>query len=149
MELPEAVAEYSDGGLSARRCFTVDSANRALVLVRRIVQDIVDQYAELMAVRDELGRLAGACGVERKAEVLRERAESLARRLRALHEELSPVGCELKDWDAGLVDFPARYDGRDVLLCWQLGEPEVSQWHELDGGFAGRHPVDESFRDSS
>lgn len=149
MELPEAVVDYSDSGLSARRCFTVESANRALVLVRRIVRDIVDQYAELMTVRDELGRLAGACGVEQKVEALRERADGLARRLRALHEELTPVGCELKDWDAGLVDFPARHDGRDVLLCWKLGEPEVAQWHELDGGFSGRQPVDESFGDTS
>ena len=41
----------------------------------------------------------------------------------------------------GLLDFPTTLDGRVVYLCWQRGEPEVSYWHEIDGGFAGRRPV--------
>ena len=32
-------------------------------------------------------------------------------------------------------------DGREVYLCWRLGEPEVSHWHELNAGFAGRQPL--------
>ena len=29
-------------------------------------------------------------------------------------------------------------DGREVYLCWRLGEPEVLHWHELNAGVAGR-----------
>ena len=32
-------------------------------------------------------------------------------------------------------------DGRLVLLCWKLGEPEVLYWHDLDAGFGGRQPL--------
>jgi hypothetical protein len=32
-------------------------------------------------------------------------------------------------------------DGRIVYLCWQLGEPEISWWHELEAGFSGRQPL--------
>jgi hypothetical protein len=32
-------------------------------------------------------------------------------------------------------------DGRIVFLCWKLGEPEVTHWHELDAGFAGRQSL--------
>ena len=32
-------------------------------------------------------------------------------------------------------------DGRPVLLCWRLGEPEVQFWHEVDAGYAGRRPL--------
>ena len=39
------------------------------------------------------------------------------------------------------VDFPARLEGREVYLCWQLGEPEVLHWHAMDAGFAGRQPI--------
>ncbi len=41
----------------------------------------------------------------------------------------------------GLLDFPTTLDGRVVYLCWKRGEPKISHWHEIDGGFAGRQPV--------
>ena len=47
----------------------------------------------------------------------------------------------VKDLDIGLCDFLGERDGRDVWLCWQYGEKQVGFWHELDAGFAGRHPL--------
>jgi hypothetical protein len=32
-------------------------------------------------------------------------------------------------------------NGREVYLCWRLGEPDVAHWHELEGGFAGRQKL--------
>ncbi len=43
----------------------------------------------------------------------------------------------------GLVDFPTRFEGRTVFLCWRRGEEEIRAWHEVDGGFAGRRPLTE------
>ena len=48
---------------------------------------------------------------------------------------------ELKDPFIGLIDFPCLMDGREVYLCWRLGEPELAHWHELDSGFAGRKRI--------
>ncbi len=56
-------------------------------------------------------------------------------------EELSNVGCVFKGFDDGLVDFHSRIEGRDVFLCWRLGEEEITHWHELDAGFAGRQEL--------
>jgi hypothetical protein len=42
-----------------------------------------------------------------------------------------------------LVDFPAQYGGRDVLLCWTEGEERIGWYHLPDAGFAGRRPVRE------
>jgi len=39
------------------------------------------------------------------------------------------------------VDFPCWMDEREVYLCWKLDEPEVSHWHEVDAGFAGRQKL--------
>lgn len=47
----------------------------------------------------------------------------------------------IAELDAGLVDFPARRDGEQVFLCWQLGERDVAWWHGLDEGFRGRKPL--------
>ena len=57
-------------------------------------------------------------------------------------EELTDQGIVLRDLDSGLIDFPARLpDGREYLLCWVLGEPEVGFWHWPEAGFAGRRPL--------
>jgi hypothetical protein len=56
-------------------------------------------------------------------------------------EELQELGVLVKDLDRGLVDFPCVHRGRELLLCWQLGEDEVGYWHGLEDGFAGRRPL--------
>ena len=57
-------------------------------------------------------------------------------------ERLEQIGVVLKDLDAGLLDFPARREGVDVLLCWHPGEEAVEWWHGPDEGYAGRKRVD-------
>jgi hypothetical protein len=44
--------------------------------------------------------------------------------------------------DTGLLDFPAVIDGEEALLCWRVGEGQIAYWHTLDGGFAGRTPLE-------
>ena len=55
--------------------------------------------------------------------------------------QLEQVGCELKDPDTGLIDFLSLREGREVYLCWRLGEDRIRFWHDLDTGFAGRQPL--------
>ena len=62
-------------------------------------------------------------------------------RLEDYVNELTEVGCELKDYQVGLIDFTGHHKGHDVCLCWKLGEDEVGFWHEPEAGFAGRQPV--------
>jgi hypothetical protein len=70
-------------------------------------------------------------------------SRALAEALREGLEQLADWGIELKDISTGLVDFPALRDGREVYLCWRVGELKVAFWHEIDTGFAGREPLDE------
>ena len=62
--------------------------------------------------------------------------------VRRLLGALEEAGIVLRDIDRGLVDFPAVVDGREIYLCWELGEAEVGYWHELEGGYGGREPLD-------
>jgi hypothetical protein len=62
--------------------------------------------------------------------------------VRRLLETVEQAGIVLRDIDRGLVDFPALIDGREVYLCWELGEDEVGYWHDLEGGYGGREPLD-------
>jgi hypothetical protein len=62
--------------------------------------------------------------------------------VRRLIDTVEQAGIVLRDIDRGLVDFPALIDGREVYLCWELGEDEVAYWHGLEGGYGGREPLD-------
>jgi hypothetical protein len=67
---------------------------------------------------------------------------SAAQELESCAAELTWLGVQIKDADIGLLDFPALRHGREVLLCWQVGEERVEWWHGLEEGYAGRKPID-------
>jgi hypothetical protein len=61
--------------------------------------------------------------------------------VRRLLETIERSGIVLRDIDRGLVDFPALLDGREVYMCWELGEEDVAYWHDMDAGYGGREPL--------
>ena len=126
------------------RQFTVDEANRTLPLVRRIVEDVVRQHRvwrEKILELDLVSSSARPGEPDRSVKLERE-VQSLAREIDGYHRELGELGIQLKDRRLGLVDFPSEMMGRDVLLCWRLGEAEVQFWHDADAGYAGRQPLE-------
>jgi len=137
-ELPETALM----GDESIQYFTLEEANRTLPYVRPVVSDIVDAYGQWKdGVRRYEIIAAGSrseSGETDEQIELREEVDKFARQISACLEELSNVGCVLKGFDDGLVDFHSRLEDRDILLCWRLGEEEITHWHELDAGFAGR-----------
>jgi hypothetical protein len=127
--------------------FTVDQANRTLPLVRKIVEDVVRQHRlwrEKILELDLVASSARAGETREHAEELEREAQALAREIDSFQHELEQLGIQLKDRRIGLVDFPSEVNGRQILLCWRLGEPEVQFWHDLDAGYAGRQPLSPS-----
>jgi hypothetical protein len=124
----------------AQKYFTVEEANALLPLVRVLIEQMVDLREQAMALRPEvwpiLEKATGNGGSRKAGELLEtfQQFESIFKRLKGL-------GCELKGLEQGLVDFPAMRNGRAVYLCWQYNEPEISFWHDIDAGFAGRQPL--------
>lgn len=60
---------------------------------------------------------------------------------RELVAEFQRREIQIKDFERGLLDFPAIVAGREVFLCWEQGEDAVEHWHDLDTGYAGREPL--------
>ena len=121
--------------------FTVEQANRTLPLVRKIVEDVVQQHRrwrEAILELDLVTSTARDTDPQDRSQEIERRAVSLSRELDGYQRELEELGIQLKDRRLGLVDFPSEIGGRSVLLCWRLGEPEVQFWHEVDAGYAGR-----------
>ena len=63
-----------------------------------------------------------------------------------LLQQVKEMGVILKDVDRGLCDFPYMKNGRVVYLCWHLGEEAIEFWHDIETGFAGREPLDDTDR---
>lgn len=133
----------------ARRIYyTVESANRALPLVRNIIRDVLSQWQVVSELERRLAPLCHGARPDGSANPYSEELACQRRELEAEQErfraylcELDRLGIELKSVETGLCDFPSLRDGREVCLCWKLGEPAVEFWHEVDTGFAGRRPV--------
>ena len=132
------------------KLFTVEEANATLPLVRAIMQDLAGLSQELVERRQRLDHLLGDRETEEGdpyGEELAQIQEELEREISKLQEyvdELRVLGVEPKNGPDGLidlVDFPAEIEGRRVYLCWRLGEPEVSFWHDIETGYAGREAI--------
>jgi len=140
MDAFEAISLPEPSPATTKKYFRLAEANRALTLVRRIVADIVAEYRRLRELH-ETHRAFDARGDVPAAERAREEYAAVTDHLAELREELEEIGCELKDYEQGVVDFPARLDGREVLLCWKLGENRIEHWHELEATIAERQPM--------
>lgn len=138
------------------KLFTLAEAERALPAVRKRLARFQEVYSEYESIRKDLAvlRLVSASGGDQKNPDLteltaKERQQSDAmEELRSIQEELLDIGCLPKSIQDGLIDFFALKEGRLVFLCWKQGEESIQAWHTLDGGFAGRMPI-ESFLESA
>src|SRR5690554_5267053 len=104
-----------------RRRFSVEQANKTLPLVSRIVGDIVRTHLRTSELQEQLMQGLSA----KEQQLVQEELERETTRLQGYVDELHEIGCELKDFSIGLVDFIGRHLDRDICLCWKLGEQKV------------------------
>ncbi len=131
--------------------FTVDQASALLPDVERL---LAEARTELAAAQDAAanledlfiiwGQAVGDPSCEAHPEWLEYRNRLAASKQQVddrLHR-LEQMGVQVKDVAEGLVDFPARRGDDIVLLCYRAGEGRLQAWHTLQGGFAGRQPLE-------
>jgi hypothetical protein len=139
------------------RFYDVDRANARIGELRDILELLRDQRAELIRLRDmvlerqsavEAGTESGS-GSSRGSDdepddelrLIRLRMQGLIDQMQAGVARIDGLGITLRDIESGLIDFPALASGRQIWLCWRLGEEEVGWWHELSTGFSERQPL--------
>lgn len=132
---------HRSGEGRAKRIFSLGEANRALVLIRRIVTDVIFEYSRMLELQENL-ETAEEAEASEQGERARTDLIRSAGRLRTCLDELEDVGVELQDWATGVVDFPSMAAGREVRLCWQYGQDHIEYWHEVDATFAERRMID-------
>ena len=126
------------------RYFTRDQAECLLPTVERLVREALFLKTEFQesdevlrtATRDIMMRGGMNMDRERLLQTRQKRDSSVAK-LQATLEQVQEQGCLVKDLDIGLLDFPTLYRGREVYLCWRLGESRIDFWHGVEEGFRG------------
>jgi len=80
---------------------------------------------------------------DEEARLIRLRMRGVVDQMQASVAKIDNWSITLRDIETGLIDFPALASGRQIWLCWRLGEDAIDSWHGLDEGFSGRHPLAE------
>jgi hypothetical protein len=123
------------------KTFTVGEARAAIPQLRRLLVTLREERASLVALHpfiNEARARAEQNGGSPYGELYLNHAFAFATTL----DEVEQTGAIIKDFDAGLVDFPYEHEDRIVYLCWRLGEDDLAWWHEIEDGFAGRQPIE-------
>lgn len=123
------------------KLFTVEEANELIPQTAVQLRKLQRLYSEVGELRSSARSAAGASNFGGGMEGGSDYVQGLYN-IGKITTDLHSAGIQLKDYSRGLIDFPSEVDGRVVLLCWQLGEPEYLQWwHDVEAGFAGRKPL--------
>ncbi len=115
--------------------YTVDEARAALAA-------LLPQLDAIVALRADTAELAAAVtnGAETTLGGTPEFKAAQAR-LDEMITTLTQTDVQVKGFAPLLLDFPSEMDGVPVLLCWLEGDRELSWYHRIDLGFAGRRRI--------
>ena len=135
-----AAADWTRAGLFGRlsgvdRIFTLEQARLLMPDLLAKADDVVAARADLVEIQTALNQgLASPLGGIPEV-------KALEARLSEILGWFTAEGLDLKGIAPLLLDFPARLNGDDVLLCWLEGERELRWYHKAEHGFAGRRPL--------
>ena len=126
--------------MQEKRYWTLEEANAC-------IPELVDEISQLRAIRNLLAGLHAEItpllevvssngGSKHTPALLRATAQ-----FQEILDRIAARGCHLKGLDPGLVDFPHLREGREVYLCWRMGEAQIRYWHEIEAGFDGRQAL--------
>ena len=120
------------------KVFTLEEARLLLpvlsALLRR-AKESATRAAKFEGEMQELSQrifLSGGMHVDVPA-AARRRAErdKAVQEARSSIEEIEEIGARVGEMEVGRLEFPYLMDGREVLLCWSVGDDEeIRQWRE-------------------
>jgi len=119
-----------------KKHYTREEARTLLPQLRSWLQQLdhlraqLHQYDKRLGAFMESGRDAGGETVDIWIRLIVD--------IRALLLEFQTREILIKDFERGLLDFPAVIGGREVYLCWEKDEEDIEFWHDLDSGYSGR-----------
>ena len=124
----------------APRYFTLAEANALLPEIEPLMAQLLELRAGAARMSQQISYLLESPHLEFGGPIPATLAQDFAQ-IENLIDKIRSYGCIVKNLEAGLIDFLAQIDGRDVYLCWRYGEESIAYYHELHTGFPGRRPI--------
>ncbi len=122
--------------------FTIDEAEALIPELERVFAAVAELVAQAEGKASVLRRRERDGDSDAAAtEIERAQLRFLARGVDEWLGKIAALGGVPKGIDPGLVDFPHRLEGREIYLCWRLGEKRITHYHGVDEGFSGRKPL--------
>ena len=127
------------------RIFTLEEARYLLPRLRSLLEDAGQEWKRMKQLNPEIQKLRERASLDAFSPYGVPYVHSLSH-LVYLLQQIKDMGVLLKDVDQGLCDFPYMRHAKVVYLCWRLDEESIGYWHEIETGFGGREPLDETDR---
>lgn len=122
--------------------FTIEEAEALIPELERVFASVAELVARAELKASELRRRERDGDADQAATAIeRAQLQFLARGIDEWLSKVSALGAVPKGIDPALVDFPHRHEGREVYLCWRLGDKRLTHYHGVDEGFSGRKPL--------
>lgn len=122
--------------------FSVDEAEAMIPRLEEIFEAVAELAAQAESKAAALRRRKPSGAADEAALAIeRSQLQFLAQAIDERMHEIMELGAVPKGIEPALVDFPGRVEGRDVYLCWKLGEKKITHYHGMDDGFSGRQPL--------
>ena len=116
--------------------YTREEARGLLPQIRQWLGRLAQLQVDLQKFEERMGGLASS-GADLGGELVNAWTRTLAD-LEDVFLEFQRREIQVKDFERGLLDFPAIIGGKEVFLCWEKDEEDIEFWHDLDAGLAGR-----------
>lgn len=119
--------------------YTLEEARNLIPRIEEWLQEIYTLNQQQEECRDwqkamfEQGHDLGGTQIEGEV-------KNLNRLLRLLGE-FQKREIIIRDLSKGLIDFPSFMGGKEVYLCWESGQKDITYWHALGSDLADRKPV--------
>ena len=116
--------------------YTREEARGLLPQLRLWLGRLAQLQVDLQKFEERMGGLTSS-GADLGGELVNAWTRTLAD-LEEVFLEFQRREIQVKDFERGLLDFPAIIGGKEVFLCWEKDEEDIEFWHDLDAGLAGR-----------
>ena len=130
-----------------RRLFTVKEASDLIPWLEEKLKELALLYSRLRQAQSDYQDLLrrrnnnGHSSSEEDIESARKDVSKFSGEIKSGMESILQEGILIRHIESGLVDFPSTKDGREVYLCWLLGEKDIGFWHETNVGYSSRQAL--------
>ena len=122
-----------------RKHYSVEEAREMLPQIRAWFSEINALTGRIHETDQDFGPRIKA-GEDLGGMAVSQRIRDMAR-VHSILREFHSREIQVKDLQRGLIDFPTLLDEREIFLCWEHAENDITQWHDLESGFAGRQAL--------